>query len=80
MAKISGFNITRGYKGDTYHVWYDPKVDDSLCAIIAYDGAVKTVLRKEMLNFPAASGKKERFNMKGRTFRYGRQQKHSRRM
>ena len=47
----TGFSITRRFKGDTYYIWYDPKIDDQLLAIIASDGAIKTVLRKEMYSY-----------------------------
>lgn len=43
-----GFNIHRIFNGDKYYLWYDPKIDDDLLAIVAKDGAVKTVLRREM--------------------------------
>ena len=32
-------------------MWYDEKISDRLLAIIAKDGAIKTVLRKEMYSY-----------------------------
>lgn len=65
----TGFNITRRFKGDTYYIWYDPKIDDYLLAIIAGDGAIKTVLRKEMYSYRNTNGK-TRYDMTGRCYSY----------
>lgn len=46
-----GFTITRRFPGDTYRIWHDPKIDENLLAIISGDGAIKTVLRKEMFSY-----------------------------
>ena len=66
----TGFCITRRFKGDTYYIWYDPKVDDQLLAILASDGAIKTVLRKEMYSYKN-NGSKERYDTRGGCYQYG---------
>lgn len=67
-ASRRGFNISRVFKGDTYTMWYDEKISDRLLAIIAKDGAIKTVLRKEMYSYNPNS--KIRYE-KGGSFTYG---------
>lgn len=67
-ARSIGFNLTRQFKGDTYQLWYDPKIDDQLLAIVASDGAIKTVLRKEMYSYRINS--KERYDTKGGCYKY----------
>ena len=65
-AREQGFDVARRFKGDTYRIWYDPKVNDSLLAIIASDGAIKTVLRKEMFGRQMHSNRE-----KGAYYTYG---------
>ena len=67
---ITGFRITRRFKGDTYYIWYDPKIDDQLLAIIASDGAIKTVLRREMFGYKNPNTK-ERYETQRGCFSYG---------
>lgn len=66
----TGFKVTRRFKGDVYYVWYDPKIDDQLLAIIAGDGAIKTVLRKEMYSYKS-NGTKDRYDTREGTYQYG---------
>jgi hypothetical protein len=67
---IHGFTLTKVFRGDTFCIWYDPKIDDELLAIIAKDGAVKTVLRKKMYTY-IPKGVKCRYDRKGDTLFYG---------
>lgn len=72
MAIEQGFAVTRRYKGDSYHMWYDPKVNDDLLAIITKDGAIKTVLRKEIYSYTDPTLKdREDNHRKGLQFEYG---------
>ena len=54
-----GFKITRAYKGDTYFVWYDPRVDEKVVAIVAKDGAIKTVMTINLYGYWADHGIQE---------------------
>ena len=47
-----GIDISRMFKGDTYYLWFDEKINDFLLAVVARDGTVKTVLRKDMYSIP----------------------------
>lgn len=77
----AGFSITRIFKGDTYHLWYDEFVNDELLAVVAKDGAVKTILRREIYDYKYKKGCKEHSNLKGRSFIYEHEQekRHKRR-
>jgi len=68
-AQNDGFNITRKFKGDTYYVWYDLTIKDYLLAIIAKDGAIKTILRKEIYAYRDLSSKFKN-DTKERSFNY----------
>jgi len=68
-ARDKNFNVTRDFKGDTYHLWYDQTINDYLLAIVAKNGAIKTVLRKEIYAYKDLSGK-IRNDMRGRSFKY----------
>ena len=46
-----GFKLTRAYKTDTYYVWYDPRIDENVIAIIAKDGAIKTVMTVNLYGY-----------------------------
>lgn len=53
-----GFTISHAAKGDWYVLWYDTLINDMLLAIIASDGAIKTVLRQDMYSCTGASNTK----------------------
>jgi hypothetical protein len=55
-----GFKLTRSYKGDTYYVWYDPRIDEKIVAIIAKDGAIKTVMTINLYGYWGGYGEVER--------------------
>lgn len=44
----NGFYVSKQAKNDFYIIWHDDKCKDDLLAIIAMDGAIKTVLRKTL--------------------------------
>lgn len=76
MAKEQGFNIARKFKGDTYYVWFDAKINDTLLAIITEDGAIKTILRKEIYGYLNPSLKeRESIYGTGKEYSYGYQSK-----
>lgn len=67
--KENEFNVTRRFKGDRYYVWYDPKIDENLLAIVASDGAIKTILRKQMFGYNNR-GAKQRYERGMHTYGY----------
>lgn len=73
-ANEQGFKILRRFKGDKYYIWYDPKIDDKLLAIVASDGAIKTVFRSEMWSYCNNKGAKVKYE-RGDTFDYDRESK-----
>ena len=46
-----GFSIIKVQKGDEYIVWHDNTIGEDLCGIVASNGALKTVLTKELFSW-----------------------------
>jgi hypothetical protein len=43
-----GFSIIKHYKGDHYITWYNKLIKEPMCAVVRKDGAVVTVMTREI--------------------------------